>query len=158
MQTLPVLVDRISGPDTDRQDHCCVIYIQGGTHSIRLTQLAAQFWNWFHTGTIGPTASYLPGHENLSRDKIPSAWMMHPEVMNRVLEIFGPLQIPSRSIGALPRIRLPAHSHISTRPPQGARGLSVVSADSTMVAQEVVVAEPVGPLDGPSSNPRLART
>ena len=84
---------------TDNVTVAAYINKQGGTHSIRLNQVAMQFLEWCHVHTIVPTATYLPGQDNfvadfLSRGKtLPSEWTLNPAVMVQVLEMSGPLQV-----------------------------------------------------------------
>ena len=84
---------------TDNITVASYINKQGGTHSTQLNQLAAQFWDWCHTARITPTAAYLPGQENLVADflsrgrELPSEWTLHPQVMDRLRQVFPFLQI-----------------------------------------------------------------
>ena len=84
---------------TDNVTVASYINRQGGTHSVPLNRLAAQFWSWCRSLAILPTASYLPGQENLVADflsrgrELPSEWMLHPEVFARVQALMGPLQV-----------------------------------------------------------------
>ena len=72
---------------TDNVTVAAYINRQGGTHSLSLNRLAAQFWRWCHTWNIFPVATYLPGQENLVADflsrgrQLPSEWTLHPEVL-----------------------------------------------------------------------------
>ena len=98
-QLLPILSGKSVMIQTDNVTVAAYINKQGGTHSIRLNQVAMQFWEWCHVHTIVPTATYLPGQDNfvadfLSRGKtLPSEWTLNPAVMVQVLEMSGPLQV-----------------------------------------------------------------
>ena len=84
---------------TDNITVAAYINKQGGTHSTRLNALAAQLWTWCRQEGITPVASYIPGQENLIADflsrgrVLPSEWTLHPEIMNRLIQIFGPLKV-----------------------------------------------------------------
>ena len=84
---------------TDNVTVAAYINKQGGTHSIQLNRLAAQFWDWCHASNVTPIATYLPGQENLIADflsrgkELPSEWTLHPQVMNLIKTVFPHLQI-----------------------------------------------------------------
>ena len=63
-----LLVGRAVLIQTDNVTVAAYINRQGGTHSIPLNALAAQFWNWCRGNAIVPTAVYLPGQDNLVAD------------------------------------------------------------------------------------------
>ena len=95
----PLLTRQAILIQTDNITVAAYINKQGGTHSPSLNSLAAQFWNWCHAHAIVPTASYLPGQENviadfLSRGRtLPSEWTLHPRVFAQVQTRLGPLQV-----------------------------------------------------------------
>ena len=97
--TFPESVGRPSSPHSGNVTVAAYINRQGGTHSIPLNALAAQFWNWCRGNAIVPTAVYLPGQDNLVADflsrgrLLPSEWTLHRQVMARVRQNLGPLQV-----------------------------------------------------------------
>ena len=84
---------------TDNITVAAYINRQGGTHSTRLNALAAQLWTWCRREGIIPSASYIPGQENLIADflsrgrVLPSEWTLHPQVMDRITRVVGPLGV-----------------------------------------------------------------
>ena len=84
---------------TDNITVAAYINRQGGTHSTQLNTLAAQLWTWCRREGIIPSASYIPGQENLIADflsrgrVLPSEWTLHPQVMDRITRVVGPLGV-----------------------------------------------------------------
>ena len=84
---------------TDNVTVAAYINKQGGTHSTRLNTIAAAMWVWCRRIGVYPIASYIPGQDNLIADflyrsrVLPSEWTLHPQIMSRVVRLFGPLHV-----------------------------------------------------------------
>ena len=84
---------------TDNVTVTAYINKQGGTHSPRLNDLAAQFWRWCRRNDIVPVASHIAGQDNLIADflsrgrSLPSEWMLHPQIVSRIVQVMGPLTV-----------------------------------------------------------------
>ena len=95
---LPLVRHRTVLIRTDNITVAAYINKQGGTHSTRLNTLA-ELWTWCRRRDIIPTASYIPGQDNLIADflsrgrVLPSEWTLHPQVMATILRTFGPLHV-----------------------------------------------------------------
>ena len=71
---------------TDNVTVAAYINKQGDTHThpARLNTLAAELWTWCRHRDFIPTASYIPGQDNLITDflsrgrVLPSEWILHP--------------------------------------------------------------------------------
>ena len=93
--SMEVFQDRLLGRSvlilTDNVSVAAYINRQGGTHSRSLNRLTAQLWSWCRERDILPSASYLPGRENviadfLSRGKsLPSEWSLHQTLFERLM-------------------------------------------------------------------------
>ena len=98
-QFLPLVRHRTVLIRTDNITVAAYINKQGGTRSTRLNALAAELWTWCRRRDIIPTASYIPGRENLIADflsrgrVLPSEWTIHRQVLARILRSFGPLDV-----------------------------------------------------------------
>ncbi|KAL0168322.1 hypothetical protein M9458_036544, partial [Cirrhinus mrigala] len=74
-----------------RTDSTAVVYYinhQGGLQSRPLYKLAHQILVW----SQDKRAVHIPGHLNVGADVLSREWMLHPEVVKQIWEIFGPAQ------------------------------------------------------------------
>ncbi|KAL0151580.1 hypothetical protein M9458_053097 [Cirrhinus mrigala] len=85
-----------------RTDSTAVIYDinhQEGLRSRPLYKLAPQILVWSHDKLLSLRAVHIPGHLNVGADVLsrqgprPGEWMLHPEVVKQIWEIFGPAQV-----------------------------------------------------------------
>ncbi|KAL0173082.1 hypothetical protein M9458_033393, partial [Cirrhinus mrigala] len=85
-----------------RTDSTAVVYYinhQGGLRSRPLYKLAHQILVWSQDKLLSLRAVHIPGHLNVGADILsrqgprPGEWMLHPEVVNQIWEIFGRAQL-----------------------------------------------------------------
>ena len=95
---------------------------RGGAHSQRLSDLAAQVWEWCLTRKITLQAEHIPGRENVGADSEsrrgadPSDWMLLPEVFQEIYHRLGPLDIDlfaARHNSQLPRFHSYRLDHLA---------------------------------------------
>ncbi|KAI2651122.1 ORF V: Enzymatic polyprotein [Labeo rohita] len=81
-----------------RTDSTAVVYYinhQGGLRSRPLYKLAHQILVWSQDKLLSLRAVHIPGHLNVGADILsrqgprPGEWMLHPEVVEQIWEIFG---------------------------------------------------------------------
>ena len=84
---------------TDNVSVAAYINRQGGTHSWSLYRLATRLWEWCLAREILPTATYLPGQENLIADflsrgrSLPSEWSLNQSIFETLMERWGPFDV-----------------------------------------------------------------
>ena len=84
---------------TDNVSVAAYINRQGGTRSWSLNRLAIRLWEWCLSRDILPSATYLPGQENLIADflsrgrSLPSEWALHQSLFQQLVERWGPFDL-----------------------------------------------------------------
>ncbi|KAL0153220.1 hypothetical protein M9458_051474, partial [Cirrhinus mrigala] len=85
-----------------RTDSTAVVYYinhQGGLRSRPLYKLAHQILVWSQDKLLSLRVVHIPGHLNVGAGILsrqgprPGEWMLHPEVVEQIWEIFGPAQV-----------------------------------------------------------------
>ncbi|KAL0177470.1 hypothetical protein M9458_026364 [Cirrhinus mrigala] len=133
-----------------RTDSTAVVYYinhQGGLRSRPLYKLAHQILVWSQDKLLSLRAVHIPGHLNVGADVLsrqgprPGEWMLHPEVVKQIWEIFGPAQVDlfatrentqfhpaplglDAMVQTWPRLRLYAFPPIALTPGRGQPTLS----------------------------------
>ncbi|KAL0194633.1 hypothetical protein M9458_008205, partial [Cirrhinus mrigala] len=96
---LPDLRDRHVLVCTDSTAVVYYINHQGGLRSRPLYKLAHQILVWSQDKLLSLRTVHIPGHLNVGADVLlrqgprPGEWMLHPEVVKQIWEIFGPAQV-----------------------------------------------------------------
>ena len=94
-QFLPLVQSRAVLIQTDNVTVAAYINKQGGTHSRSLNIQALEFWTWCLQREITPSASHIPGLQNLSADCLsrglssPGEWTLSRRVMSMLKRVFG---------------------------------------------------------------------
>ncbi len=92
---LPDLRDRHVFVRTDNTALVFYINHQGGLSLCPLYKLAHQILVWSQGKLLSLRAVHIPGHLNMGADILssqelrPGEWMLHPEVVNQILRVFG---------------------------------------------------------------------
>ncbi len=92
---LPDLRDRHVFVRTDNTALVFYLNHQGGLSLCPLFKLAHQILVWSQGKLLSLRAVHIPGHLNMGADILsrqglrPGEWMLHPEVVNQIMRVFG---------------------------------------------------------------------
>ncbi|KAL0195159.1 hypothetical protein M9458_008731, partial [Cirrhinus mrigala] len=120
-----------------RTDSTAVVYYinhQGGLRSRPLYKLAHQILVWSQDKLLSLRAVHIPGHLNVGADVLsrqgprPGEWMLHPEVVEQIWEIFGPAQVDLFATRE--------NTHSSSSPGAGCHGTDVAEALSVRLSPD----------------------